>query len=187
MNIAIRTLDSPVGRLTLAAHDDALVGLCFEGLWERRERALLKFDASCRFVDAKDPAGIVAPLERYFDGDLGAIDGVRVKSFGTEFQQRVWTALRRIPSGSTRSYAQLAEAIGSPSAVRAVGAANGANPVGIVVPCHRVIGADGSLTGFAGGLPAKRWLLRHEGALQEAPSLFPATATKAGPLRALPA
>lgn len=179
MNIAIRTIDSPVGRLTLAAHDEALVGLCFEGLWERRERALRKLDANCRFVDAIDPAGVVPLLERYFDGDLDALVDVRVKSFGTQFQQDVWKQLRRIPVGCTRSYAEIAAAVGSPSALRAVGAANGANPVGIVVPCHRVIGADGSLTGFAGGLAAKRWLLRHEGALagSEALPLFAAAAT----------
>lgn len=165
MNIAVRTLDSPVGRLTIAADGDSLVGLCFEGLWDRRERALRKMDPSARFLEAVDPAGVVPLLERYFGGDVAALSGVRVKFLGTAFQNAVWQELRRIPAGSTRTYSQIATAIGSPSAVRAVGAANGANPVGIVVPCHRVIGTDGSLTGFAGGLAAKRWLLRHEGAL----------------------
>lgn len=164
MHITRCTLDSPVGRLTLAAHDDRLVGLCFEGLWERRERALLRLAPACRFTDASDPAGAASALGRYFDGDLRALDHLAVEFFGTPFQQRVWQELRRIPAGSTRSYGEIAAAIGAPSAVRAVGAANGANPVGIVVPCHRVIGAGGALTGFAGGLANKRWLLRHEGA-----------------------
>ena len=186
MILAVRTIDSPVGRLTLAAQEDSLVALCFEGLWEKRERALTKMHAGCRFVDAEDPAGVVPLLARYFGGDLGALAGVRVQGFGTAFEQHVWDELRRIPAGSTRSYAQIATAIGSPSAVRAVGAANGANPVGIVVPCHRVIGADGSLTGFAGGLPAKRWLLQHEGALAATDGL-PLFAAQAGPSRPLPA
>ncbi len=89
---------------------------------------------------------------------------VPVATVGTDFQRKVWAALQRIPAGQTRSYGQLAAEIGEPDAARAVGLANGANPIAIVVPCHRVIGADGSLTGFGGGLPRKRWLLTHEGA-----------------------
>jgi methylated-DNA-[protein]-cysteine S-methyltransferase len=89
---------------------------------------------------------------------------VPVATVGTEFQLKVWDALQRIPAGQTRSYGQLAAEIGEPDAARAVGLANGANPIAIVIPCHRVIGADGSLTGFGGGLPRKRWLLTHEGA-----------------------
>ena len=101
-------------------------------------------------------------LEAYFDGELHAIDRVPTATGGTEFQRTVWRALRDIPVGETRSYGQLAAAIGHPSAVRAVGLANGANPIGIVVPCHRVIGANGSLTGYGGGLERKRWLLEYE-------------------------
>lgn len=164
MNIACRTIESPVGSLTLTAHDGRLVALCFEGLWPRREKALRRIAPSCRFVDAADPAGAVSRLRRYFDGELTALDDLGVEAFGTPFQQKVWTELRRIPPGHTRSYGEIAAAIGAPTAVRAVGAANGANPVGLVVPCHRVIGADGTLTGFAGGLANKRWLLEHEGA-----------------------
>jgi len=170
MNIERCTIDSPVGPLTLAAHEGALVALCFEGLWERRERQLRRVDPACRFEEGADPAGVASRLARYFNGDLAALGDLRVQSFGTPFQQRVWQELRRIPAGSTRSYGEIAAAIGSPSAVRAVGAANGANPVGIVVPCHRVIGSDGSLTGFAGGLAAKRWLLQHEAAISRAAS-----------------
>jgi methylated-DNA-[protein]-cysteine S-methyltransferase len=93
-----------------------------------------------------------------------ALDGLTVTTGGTDFQRSVWKALRAIPAGETRTYGQLAAAIGSPKAVRAVGLANGRNPVALIVPCHRVIGANGTLTGYAGGLERKRWLLQHEGA-----------------------
>ena len=111
-----------------------------------------------------------AVLSRYFSGECAALESIGVELNGTGFQKKVWQALRRIPSGSTISYAELARRIGEPSAVRAVGAANGANPVALVVPCHRVIGSDGSLTGYGGGLERKRWLLVHEGVV--APELF---------------
>ena len=101
-------------------------------------------------------------IEAYFDGDLQAIEAVGTATRGTDFQRRVWSALREIPAGSTLTYGEVAARIGRPTAVRAVGAANGANPIPIVVPCHRVIGADASLTGFGGGLERKRWLLAHE-------------------------
>jgi methylated-DNA-[protein]-cysteine S-methyltransferase len=106
----------------------------------------------------------LSALEAYLAGDLRAIDDLPVETGGTPFQRSVWAALRAIPSGSTQSYGGLAARIGAQTAVRAVGAANGANPVGIVIPCHRVIGADASLTGYGGGLERKRWLLVHEGA-----------------------
>jgi methylated-DNA-[protein]-cysteine S-methyltransferase len=162
MKIEIAETSSPVGRLTLAVHDTRLVGLCFEGLWPRRRNALERRDGACTFVRSADPAGVASRLASYFDGDLGALAGIDVETWGTPFQQSVWRQLRLIPAGQTRTYAEIARAVGAPTAVRAVGAANGANPVGIVVPCHRVIGSDGRLTGFAGGLPAKRWLLEHE-------------------------
>ncbi len=101
-------------------------------------------------------------LEAYFEGDLAALEPIRTQTGGTEFQRQVWSALRDIPVGTTVSYGQLAARIGRPAAVRAVGAANGANPIPVIVPCHRVIGADASLTGFGGGLERKRWLLAHE-------------------------
>jgi methylated-DNA-[protein]-cysteine S-methyltransferase len=114
--------------------------------------------------EERERLGIRAALERYFAGDLFALDGLPVATNGTAFQQTVWRALRAIPAGTTLSYGALAIRIGKPQAMRAVGLANGANPVGIVVPCHRVIGANGTLTGYGGGLPRKRWLLAHEGA-----------------------
>ena len=109
-------------------------------------------------------------LAAYFDGRIDAIDAVEVAMGGTVFQREVWAALRGIPAGSHLNYGRLAERIGRPEAVRAVGAANGANPIGIVVPCHRVIGANAALTGYGGGLHRKRWLLEHEGAAGFAPA-----------------
>lgn len=101
-------------------------------------------------------------IRRYFAGELAAIETLPVQTGGTPFQRKVWRALRKIPCGITVSYSQLARSIGRPAAVRAVGLANGSNPVGVIVPCHRVIGADGSLTGYGGGIERKRWLLHHE-------------------------
>ncbi|MDT5103244.1 MAG: methylated-DNA-[protein]-cysteine S-methyltransferase [Mycobacterium sp.] len=146
-----RTVDSPVGQLTLAGHDDRLRHLrmddqtyepCREG-WEA---------ADSSFADA------AAQLEAYFAGDLVEFD-LEMDMVGTEFQRRVWAALLTIPYGETRSYGQIALQIGSPGAARAVGLANGHNPIGIIVPCHRVIGANGSLTGYGGGIGRKRSLL----------------------------
>jgi len=109
------------------------------------------------------PREITAALVAYFDGDLGAVDAIACRLAGTPFQRSVWSALRRIPAGTTTSYGALATRIRRPTAVRAVGHANGANPISVVVPCHRVIGANGALTGYGGGLERKRWLLAHEG------------------------
>jgi len=113
-------------------------------------------------VPGCDSFGHIAALACYFDGDVTAIDRIPVAFSGTKFQQKVWGALRTIACGTTLSYGALARRIREPKAVRAVGLANGSNPIGIVVPCHRVIGSDGSLTGYGGGLRRKRWLLEHE-------------------------
>jgi methylated-DNA-[protein]-cysteine S-methyltransferase len=113
--------------------------------------------------DGRAPASVRQPLEAYFEGELDAIAPIPVVTAGTPFQRQVWEALRDIPAGGTMSYGALAAKIARPAAVRAVGLANGANPVGVVVPCHRVIGADASLTGYGGGIERKRWLLAHEG------------------------
>jgi methylated-DNA-[protein]-cysteine S-methyltransferase len=111
---------------------------------------------------------------RYFGGDLRALDAVPCDPGGTPFQARVWKALRTIPVGTTWSYGALARRIGDPKAVRAVGFANGSNPIAVVIPCHRVIGSNGTLVGYGGGLERKHWLLAHEGALPpEQPALFP--------------
>jgi methylated-DNA-[protein]-cysteine S-methyltransferase len=116
-------------------------------------------------------AKVREPIEAYFAGELSALDRIPVLARGTAFQQEVWTALRAIPAGTTLSYGALAKQIGRPAAVRAVGLANGSNPIGVVVPCHRVIGANGTLTGYGGGLNRKSWLLNHEGA-KFTPTLF---------------
>jgi methylated-DNA-[protein]-cysteine S-methyltransferase len=160
-------IDTPLGKLTLVADAEGRLRLVgwLEG-HARTERALRAFAESSSDAPqrAVDPHGLSSALSAYFDGELGAIEGLPVRGAGTEFQRRVWGALREIPCGETWSYSQLARHIGKPPAVRAVGLANGANPIGVVVPCHRVIGADGTLTGYGGGLERKRWLLSHEGA-----------------------
>jgi methylated-DNA-[protein]-cysteine S-methyltransferase len=126
-------------------------------------------DTEVALAPASNPGGLTAAMSAYFGGDLAAIDMLPVETGGTPFQRSVWRALRDIPCGTTISYAELARRIGRPSAVRAVGLANGSNPVGIVVPCHRVIGSNGTLTGYGGGIERKRWLLAHERAT---PTLF---------------
>lgn len=166
----MRTLEtcelvSPVGQLGLAAEGGALVGVTFDSLRELRRWAKRVLGPFVE-VPTRDPAGAATALRRFFAGDLSALSLVPVCLHGTDFQRRVWNALQRIPAGQTWSYRALAQAIGDERATRAVGAANGQNPIPIVVPCHRVIGSNGRLTGFGGGLPRKAWLLRHEGALQ---------------------
>ena len=109
------------------------------------------------------PRSMRRAIEAYFAGELSVLDTIPCETAGTAFQRQVWRALRNIPAGTTLSYAKLAQRIGRATAIRAVGAANGANPISVIIPCHRMIGSDGSLTGYGGGLPRKRWLLEHEG------------------------
>ena len=143
-------LDTPIGTLAFDIDDDALV--------------------HTRQVDGPPmPAGgedhpIAKAIDAYFAGDITALDAIPVRYEGTPFQQAVWEALRTIPAGETISYAELAVKVGRPAAVRAVGQANGRNPVWVVVPCHRVVAANGGLGGYSAGLDRKRWLLDHEGA-----------------------
>lgn len=150
---------TPIGRFALIV--DAEGRLSAAGFTEehpRMERALAEGTLEPR----DDPSGASRAVARYFAGETGALGGLPLALEGTPFQLAVWRALAEIPSGETRSYAEVARRIGRPSAVRAVGLANGANPVGLVLPCHRVIGSDGSLTGYGGGVERKRWLLAHE-------------------------
>lgn len=166
MRLLLDRFASPIGNLLLA-HDEAgtLRALDF-GDDERRTRRLLhSHDRQLHLARGAAPESTVRALRRYFDGDLDALVPLAVAAGGSDFQRRVWAALRRIPSGTTTTYGELAHTIGEPGAARAVGLANGANPVAIVVPCHRVIGSRGALTGFGGGLERKRWLLEHEGVL----------------------
>ncbi len=159
----IDTMDTPLGAAILIADEGGALRMYH---WnDPTERWRTQFhrrhgDAALR--PTHNPFGHVAMLERYFAGDIAAIDTIPVRFSGTPFQVKVWSALRTIPAGTTLSYGALAARIGMPTAVRAVGLANGSNPVGVVVPCHRVIGSDGSLTGYGGGLARKRWLLEHE-------------------------
>jgi methylated-DNA-[protein]-cysteine S-methyltransferase len=162
-------IDSPIDALEVFAREGRVVAIAFAGSAERVGAELEKRLGPCELREAGDPAGARSAFAAYFAGDLGALDVLEVETGGTPFQRRVWEALRRIPAGSTLAYSELAQLIGSPTAVRAVGAANGRNPVPIVGPCHRVLARDGSLWGFGGGLDRKRWLLEHEGvALAEA-------------------
>jgi methylated-DNA-[protein]-cysteine S-methyltransferase len=163
------TLDriaTPIGTLLIAVDSEMRLRVLDFSDYEDRMRRLLRRGYGAGGVqlnESRAPASIRLPIDAYFAGDLAALDAIPVETAGTAFQREVWTALRDIPAGSTLSYSGLAEQIGRPSAVRAVGLANGANPIGVVVPCHRVIGADASLTGYGGGIERKRWLLAHEG------------------------
>jgi methylated-DNA-[protein]-cysteine S-methyltransferase len=161
-------IDSPLGEMMIVTDEQgALRALEWTDLNHRMTRLL---DRQYRGVDVriketKAPHSIKTALEAYFGGHLTALDNLVTVAGGTDFQRSVWRALRTIPVGETRSYRDIAVAIGNPKGVRAIGLANGANPIGIVVPCHRVIGATGTLTGYGGGLDRKEWLLRHEGAI----------------------
>ncbi|MDP2764715.1 MAG: methylated-DNA--[protein]-cysteine S-methyltransferase [Brevundimonas sp.] len=162
------TLDriaTPVGEVLLVTDGEGAVrALDFADYEARMTRLLARHAPGAALVGGRAPETVRRAVEAWFGGDLTALDGLTVKTGGTAFQRTVWAALMTIPAGETRSYGQLAAAIGSPRAVRAAGLANGQNPVAVIVPCHRVIGASGALTGYAGGLERKRWLLRHEGA-----------------------
>lgn len=154
---------SPLGEILLVTDADGAVrALDFHDHEARMHRLLARHYPRFRLTDGAAPLVVRAALDAYFAGEVSALDQVEVRTGGTDFQRTVWAALRAIPAGQTFSYARLAQAVGRPSAVRAVGLANGANPVSLITPCHRVIGADGSLTGYAGGLERKTWLLAHE-------------------------
>lgn len=161
--IHLTTVDSPIGKLTVAAHGPKVCLVHFGPASRQIRDSLAGWYPDTTIESGDDPGGVVSVLSRYFDGDLASLDGIDVELHGTAFQQRVWTALRAVTAGTTTSYAELARRVGAPAAVRAVGAANGANPVAVVLPCHRIIGSNGSLTGYGGGLERKRWLLQHEG------------------------
>jgi methylated-DNA-[protein]-cysteine S-methyltransferase len=151
-------LTTPLGTMTAAATAAGLAGLWFDGQAHHPGPLPVPVDPTQRWLVAADHA-----LAAYFDGAATPLDGLALDLHGTPFQQAVWRALQALPRGATTTYAQIAAAAGSPAAVRAAGAAIGRNPVGILVPCHRVLGKDGSLTGYAGGLPLKQALLALEG------------------------
>ena len=161
--LRIGRLSSPIGALLLVTGDDgALRALDFDDYESRMHRLLRLHTGSFTLSLEPTPDDIARALTNYFSGDLHAIDTTRVDTGGTAFQRDMWTVLRGVPSGTTTTYGRIAAQLGRPRATRAVGAANGANPIAIVVPCHRVIGANGALTGYGGGIARKRWLLDHE-------------------------
>ncbi len=159
----VDTMDTPLGAAVVIADETGALrmhrwtdsGGSWRAEFHRRH-------GNAELIAQTNRFGHVTALARYYDGDIAALDAIGVAFTGTPFQQKVWNALRTIAGGTTLSYGALARRIGSPSAVRAVGLANGSNPIAVVVPCHRVIGSDGSLTGYGGGLQRKRWLLEHE-------------------------
>jgi methylated-DNA-[protein]-cysteine S-methyltransferase len=165
MILGLQRVPSPLGRIELVFDEAALVALEFEDRAARTRPWLTLRFGSAELKPAADFLGVARRLSDYFDGDLHALDDIPARGGGTPFQEQVWSALRRIPVGETTTYGALAVEIGRPGAQRAVGAANGANPIAIVVPCHRVVGHGGRLTGYGGGLDRKEWLLRHEGAV----------------------
>jgi methylated-DNA-[protein]-cysteine S-methyltransferase len=162
----VDSLNTPIGEMLIVADLDGNLRAVDWVDHEVRMHRILRHhygERGFRLQSACNLNALKSAIGRYFEGELGAIDTLPVQTGGTPFQRKVWSALRNIPCGATVSYSRLAEQIGRPAAVRAVGLANGSNPVGVVVPCHRVIGADGSLTGYGGGIERKSWLLEHEG------------------------
>lgn len=161
-------LATPIGELLIVADRQGRLRTVDWTDHDARMRRLLdRYYGKGRYTleAARDPGGLTKAMRAYFKGDIDAIDKLPVETTGTDFQRSVWRSLRKIRRGKTISYAELACRIGKPRAIRAAGLANGQNPISIVVPCHRVIGSNGTLTGYGGGLPRKKWLLQHEGAL----------------------
>ena len=159
------SLATPIGQLIYVCDSDGALRMIDWSDHNPRGQRLLDIHygkGGYTLTRQHDPFGLTARLASYFNGDIHTIDDLPTATAGTTFQREVWRALREIPAAETISYGKLAERIGRPRAVRAVGLANGSNPVGVVVPCHRVIGANGSLTGYGGGLHRKEWLLAHE-------------------------
>jgi len=162
MILSLDRFASPIGDILLVFEGETLRALDFWDYESRMRRLLGLHYGAVSLADGRAPDAIRGPLAAFFSGDWAALDRIMVATGGTDFQRSVWAALRRIPPGSTLSYGALAAGIGRPGASRAVGLANGSNPVAIVVPCHRVIGANAALTGYGGGLARKAWLLAHE-------------------------
>lgn len=164
IRLGLDRLTTPIGIALLVTDAEGALRALDWADYEHRMRELLRLHYGA--VDLSDqpaPATMRTALSGYFEGDLGQLLSIGWRIAGTPFQQKVWTALAQIPAGTTMSYGALAARIDTPKAIRAVGHANGSNPISVVLPCHRLIGADGSLVKYGGGLERKRWLLRHEG------------------------
>ncbi len=174
MRLHLEKWNSPLCPLLIVTDEDGILRALEFGDYEARMDRLLHAHYNDFSLEKKSvPESLLAILRAYFGGELEAIDQIKTATGGTAFQKEVWNALRDIPAGRTISYGQLAERVKRPGASRAVGAANGANPIPIVVPCHRVIGANGTLTGYGGGLSHKKWLLDHEARYAPVGELFP--------------
>jgi len=166
----IDRMATPIGELIVIADGDGKLRTIDWTDHEARMKKLLdRYYGKGRYTltPKRDPGGLTSAMRRYFKGEIGVLKDLPVATTGTPFQESIWKALCRIKGGTTISYAELARRIGKPKAVRAAGLANGQNPISIVVPCHRVIGSNGSLTGYGGGLERKQWLLAHEGVRHE--------------------
>jgi methylated-DNA-[protein]-cysteine S-methyltransferase len=157
-------LQTPIGTALLVIDADGILRALDWEEYEPRMKELLRLQYGAVILEkARAPDDTRAALAGYFKGDLGRLDTIKWRVAGTPFQHRVWTALPKIPPGMTMSYGALAAKLHAPNAMRAVGHANGSNPISVVLPCHRLIGSNGSLTGYGGGIERKRWLLEHEG------------------------
>ena len=162
-SLSVGRINTPTGQMIIFMDGkQRLRALDWEDHEPRIQRLLQRHYGKISLQEEARPTAVVRALQAYFDGDLVAIDSLLIRTNGTDFQRAVWEALRHIAPGETISYGMLAARIGQPAAMRAVGLATGANPIAIVVPCHRVIGKNGALTGYGGGLERKRWLLTHE-------------------------
>lgn len=162
IKLLIDKINSEIGTILLVSDGEKLCALDFADSEPRMLKLLQRRYSSFSFENVQDPQGFSRQVLAYFQGEYHSLDNIPVSTGGTYFQQRVWLALRSIPIGNTISYGDLAAKIGHPRAARAVGLANSVNPVAVILPCHRVIGANATLTGYAGGLERKRWLLNHE-------------------------
>jgi methylated-DNA-[protein]-cysteine S-methyltransferase len=158
---------SEIGIVFVISDGAAICAVDFENYESRMHELLTKQYPTFELIPKRNPLGVSDRLQAYFEGDLTALDEIPVNPGGTDFQREVWLNLRSIPPGKTITYGQLADQLRKPKSARAVGMTNSLNPISIILPCHRVIGANGKLTGYAGGLDRKRWLLHHEGWGQE--------------------
>jgi methylated-DNA-[protein]-cysteine S-methyltransferase len=163
MKLLIDRIKSPLGTIWIVSDGEHLCALDFADYESRMMKLLHQRYHTIESIETIDPQGFSSKISAYLAGDYASLDDIPVNAGGSNFQQLVWQSLRTIPVGTTISYGELAAKLGKPTAARAVGMANSLNPIAIVVPCHRVIGAKAKLTGYAGGLARKQWLLEHEG------------------------
>nr|AIA10511.1 methylated-DNA-[protein]-cysteine S-methyltransferase [uncultured bacterium]AIA10842.1 methylated-DNA-[protein]-cysteine S-methyltransferase [uncultured bacterium] len=165
MELLIDKFDSVLGKILLVSDGERLCALDYADYEDRMMMLLRRHYPVFELRETIDPQGFSTLLSAYFAGEITCVNRIPVNPGGTAFQQRVWSALRTIPPGTTLTYGELATQLGKPTAYRAVGMTNALNPIAVVVPCHRLVGANGFLTGYAGGLERKRWLLQHEGVI----------------------